>query len=83
MSGLDRVWVGVLTYLGVGGFYAFWHPKYWDVYVAPEHNIKVWDVKKVIRCHTPNMILGLLFLGVYDSVPIYIAMNTLCLVGST
>jgi hypothetical protein len=83
MTGLDRIWVGILTYFAVGLFYAPWHPKYWDIYVAPEHNIKVWDMKKVIRCHTPNMVLGLVFLGFFESVPIYIAMNTLCLIGST
>ena len=82
-SGLDRIWIAVLTYIAVGPFYALWHPKYWDIYVAPEHNIKVWDIKKVLRCHTPNMLLGLGFLCVYGSVPIYIAMNMLCLVGST
>jgi hypothetical protein len=83
MTGLDRIWVGILTYFAVGLFYAPWHPKYWDIYVAPEHNIKIWDMKKVIRCHTPNMVLGLVFLGFFESVPIYVAMNTLCLIGST
>lgn len=79
MTGLSVLWVGVITYVLVSLFNSALHIVFWDTYVAPGHNITEWNIKKVSFAHTPNLLLGLIFLGLYGEPLIFVLVQTLAL----
>ena len=60
-----------------------WHLRYWDVHVAPLHNIDAWNTRKVLFAHTPNLIVTLTHLALYRNVAMFVAFQTLGLTIST
>lgn len=67
----------ISTWLGV------WHARYWDIQVAPEHNIPEWNLRKVAFAHTPNLLVSLTFLTLYENLAIFLALQTFALMAST
>jgi len=82
-TGLTTLGVGLITYLAIGAFYGPWHRFYWDFYVAPEHNLPEWNVRKVLFVHTPNVCLTLTFLGIFRDPHTFVALMAFCLIGAT
>lgn len=78
-AGLAPLWSGALAYLAIGGYNGLWHRFFWDIYVSPPHNYTEWNGRKVLLAHTPNLIVGLVLLGLYGSGGVYVLMQALAL----
>lgn len=73
--------IGV-TFLLLSAYLGLWHQFYWDLKVSPEHNIEAWNMRKVVLVHVPNLVITLPFLAFTDAVAVFIALQTLGLVGA-
>lgn len=83
LIGLPRYATGLITFVVQGGFKANWDQRYWNVYVAPAHNIKEWNKWKVLFVHVPNVLVTFSYFITYGNATLYCATQTLALVGST
>jgi hypothetical protein len=72
-----------LSVLATGGFLGLWHALYWDVHVAPEHNIPEWNARKVLLVHFPFLLLALTHLTRYEQGIPFVAMQVVALLGAT
>jgi hypothetical protein len=54
---------------------------YWDIYISPEHDSPKSIKMKVPLTHVPNVTLCLIFFAIYNNYAIFIALQTLALVG--
>ena len=79
LSGLDVIWVAVLSYLLIGGYNGVWHRFFWDIHVSPPHNYSEWNARKVLLCHTPNLLLTLTLLALYDSAGMFVLLQATAL----
>jgi hypothetical protein len=75
--------VWLVSFLVIGTFIGLWHQFYWDIYVAPEHNILEWNTRKVLFGHTPNIMITLAYLTIYESAGIFVLCQAFALVAST
>jgi hypothetical protein len=74
---VSNVWLTALvTFLIVGTFKGVWQSQYWDIHVAPEHNIPEWNLKKVLFGHIPNLICTLSYLAVFGNALIFLLLQT-------
>ena len=74
---ISNVWLTALvTFLIVGTFKGLWQSQYWDIHVAPEHNIPEWNLKKVLLGHIPNLICTLSYLAVFGNALIFLLLQT-------
>jgi len=80
--GLDPLWTGVISYLGIALYTGLWHSLYWDIHVSPPHNIAAWNVRKVLFAHTPNLVFTLFYLSWFGSLWVVVAMQSLALILS-
>ena len=83
LIGLPRYGTGLITFVLQGGFKANWDQRYWNVYVAPAHNIEEWNLRKVLFVHVPNVLVTFSFFITYGNATLYCATQTLALIGST
>ena len=83
LFGLPRYGTGVITFFLQGGFKANWDQKYWNVRVAPAHNIETWNKWKVLLVHVPNVLVTFSYFITYGNATLYCATQTLALIGST
>jgi hypothetical protein len=75
--------VWLVSFLVIGTFVGLWHQFYWDIYVAPEHNIIEWNTKKVLFAHVPNIVVTLAYLTIYESAGIFVLCQAFALIVST
>jgi len=54
---------------------------YWDIYISPEHDSPKSIKMKVPLTHVPNVTLSLIFFAIYGNYAVFIAFQTLALVG--
>lgn len=74
---ISNVWLtALITFLIVGTFKGLWQSQYWDIHVAPEHNIPEWNLKKVLFGHIPNLICTLSYLAVFGNALIFLLLQT-------
>jgi hypothetical protein len=66
----------------LSAFQGVWHAAYWDVHVAPEHNVPEWNLRKVVLCHVPNLLATLTFYAVSGSAVWFVVLQTVSLVLS-
>lgn len=78
-SGLAAVWVAAISYLLIGGYNGIWHRFFWDIYVSPPHNYTEWNAKKVLLCHTPNLLLTLTMLALYGNAGMFVLLQAVAL----
>jgi hypothetical protein len=71
-----------VTFGVIATFNGLWHSLYWDIYVAPEHNILEWNIKKVLFCHVPNLAFTLSYVALYGSVGMFVVFQTISLMLS-
>lgn len=68
--------VALTAFLNIGMFKGLWQSQYWDIHVAPEHNIPEWNLKKVLFGHIPNLICTLSYLAVFGNALIFLLLQT-------
>ncbi len=71
-TGLGQPWVAVLSYLAIGGYNGVWHRYYWDIQVSPPHNYSEWNSRKVLLCHTPNLLVCLSHLALHGNAGLFV-----------
>lgn len=74
-SGLAVGWVALISYLLIGTYNGLWHRFFWDIYVSPPHNYTEWNARKVLFCHTPNLIVCLAYLAIYGNAGIFVLLQ--------
>lgn len=81
---VDNRWAAAgIAFVVIAAFLGVWHDRYWDRFVAPEHNIVEWNGLKVLCCHVPNLVATLSYLTVFRAPLPFVLLQTLALVGST
>jgi hypothetical protein len=75
--------VAIITFVVLSAFIGMWHALYWDIYVAPEHNIAEWNGRKVLFAHIPNLVVTLTFLALHGNWALMVLFQTVALFGST
>ncbi len=78
-SGLATLWVGLISYALIGVYNGLLHHHFWDVYVSPPHNYSEWNLRKVVCCHTPNLMLCLSFYGLFCNAALFVLLQGLAL----
>jgi hypothetical protein len=71
----------LLAYVFIGFWQWFLMDMYWDIYISPEHDSPKSIRIKTLCTHIPNVTLCLVFLAIYENYAIFIALQTLALVG--
>lgn len=79
----SKLLVWFISFSVISTFLGLWHQFYWDIYVAPEHNILEWNIKKVLYAHIPNIVITLTYLSLYGNAGIFVLCQTFALVAST
>lgn len=72
-----------ITFMVLSAFIGMWHALYWDIHVAPEHNIAAWNVRKVLFAHTPYLLVTLTHLALFGNWALVVLLQTLALLSST
>lgn len=80
---VSKIVVWLVSFTLISMFLGLWHQFYWDIYVAPEHNILEWNIKKVLYGHIPNIVITLTYLSMYGNAGIFVLCQTFALVAST
>ena len=75
---LDRItgvrWLSAsLTIAGWSTFAGLWQSRFWDIHVAPDHNIREWNLRKVLVVHVPFLVLSVAHFAVYGNAAVFIA----------
>ncbi len=78
-----RIGTIVVCYAVLSLFIGVWHARYWDIYIAPEHNVLEWNSRKVAFAHNPNIIVTTTYVTCYHNLSIYVLLQALALLGST
>lgn len=77
-----KVWQQwLLAYVLIGIWQWLLMDMVWDVYISPEHDSPKSIKIKTMFTHIPNVTLCLIFLALYGNYAIFIALQTLALVG--
>jgi hypothetical protein len=77
-------WLAVtICFLLFGGLSAVWHERYWDVKVAPPHNIPEWDRVKIAFVHSPFLLVVLVHLARYGQGRVAVSAYAIALVGAS
>lgn len=79
----NTVVVTIASFILISAFLGIWHSKYWDIQVAPEHNIPEWNIRKVLFAHIPNLLVTLTFFALYGNAALFVLYQTIALLGST
>lgn len=79
----SKIAIGLITFFIIATFLGLWHSLYWDIYVAPEHNIAEWNLRKVLFAHIPNLLVTLTYFGFYENAGMFVLFQTFSLMGST
>ena len=74
-----RAWV---AWLVLAAFQGCFHGLWWDRTVAPPHNVPAWNLRKVLLCHTPNLVAALWWWSVWRDVGPFVLFQVVALVGS-
>ena len=54
---------------------------WWDIHVSPPHNIRAWNVRKVLFAHNPFLLISLTYLFIYGNAGIFVILNA-CALGA-
>jgi len=83
MFGMSTTATALVSFCVISAFQGMWHALYWDIHVAPEHNIPEWNKWKVLCAHVPNLMITLTYLTLHGNATLFVGFQTLSLVGST
>ena len=77
-------WINAaVTYIVIGAVNGAYHALWWDIHVAPPHNIREWNAKKVLFAHTPNLLVTLTYFTMFGNAGLFVLLQTLSLASST
>jgi hypothetical protein len=76
LAQLSLLWTTLITIVLISIYNGNWQQFYWDIKVSPPHNYPEWNVRKVLLCHVPNLLLTLPFFAIYGNVQLYIFFQT-------
>ena len=76
-----QIWI--FAYVCISIWQALLMDLYWDIYISPEHDSPKSIKMKVPLTHIPNVTFCLIFFAFYENHVIFIALQTLALVGCT
>lgn len=62
---------------------ALWQSRYWDIKIAPEHNIAAWNLRKVLIVHVPFLLLCVSHYALFGNTGLFIFWQILALTAST
>jgi hypothetical protein len=65
-------WTIAVMLLLTSAFIGNWHSRYWDIHVSPDHNVREWNLRKVLFAHTPFLVLSLTFLVLYRNALLFV-----------
>lgn len=74
---------GILAYVFISLWQWLLMDMYWDIYISPEHDSPKSIKLKVPLTHVPNVTLSLIFFVLYRNYTIFIALQTLALLGAS
>lgn len=77
-----RIWLVVTTIVVLAVFSGVWRATYWDVHVAPEHNVAEWNLRKIALVYGPNLVLTVIWVSVWSNLALWVALETVALLGS-
>lgn len=77
------MWAALVAFVVISAFLGLWHALYWDIRVAPEHNLPEWNGRKVLFAHIPNLIVTLTHLHFYGNAGLFVLFQTFSLMAST
>jgi len=80
--GLGDLIAALLTIGIYSGWAGFWQSQYWDIKVAPEHNIEEWNTRKVLVAHVPYLILSVLHLMTFRNDGLFVIWQIVALTAS-
>jgi hypothetical protein len=82
-AGLAAGWNVLIMFIVYSVLTAAWHSRFWDVYVAPDHNIFEWNARKVLVAHVPFLLLALTHLAIFNNALVFVAWQIMALTAST
>lgn len=85
-------WIGALgwpapiqviaSFVAIAGYAAAFQRLFWDQYVSPPHNLRAWNLRKVLCCHVPNLLCTLTYLALFDDGVLFVWWQMLALLLS-
>lgn len=82
-AGLPSRWTVSLMFVGYSFMTSIWHQRFWDIHVAPRHNIFEWNIRKVAIAHAPFLLLILVHLATYNNALLFVSWQIIALTLST
>ena len=80
---LNQILTAIIVITVYSGWAGFWQSQYWDIYVAPEHNIPEWNTRKVLVCHVPFLILSVLHYMTFRNAGLVVIWQIIALMASS
>ena len=78
-----RIWIVIAMVLIYSLWSGVWQSQFWDRYVSPDHNIREWNIRKVLIAHLPFLVLSLIHLALFDNPMLFVIWQTVALVASS
>ena len=76
----DAIRTYLLAFFAISLWQALAQSHFWGVYIAPEHDTVLTNKQKVWRAHVPHLCTSLLFLILFNSEIMFIALQMLALI---
>jgi hypothetical protein len=76
-------WVTVVAVLVLlSGYSQVYQSGWWDIHVSPPHNVRAWNVRKVLFGHMPFLALTLALLAAYGNTGIFVMLHAVAMACS-
>ena len=81
---IEKIDLGIIaatigTCICGGMLNGLWHAKYWDIKVAPDHNIIETNTRKILLAHTPNLTLSVIHMAIFANPHIFVLTQVIAL----
>ena len=80
--GFSGIITTVIVFTLYSAWAGLWQSQYWDIYIAPEHNLRGWNLRKVLVAHVPYLALSLLHLMTFRNVALFVIWQIVALTAS-
>ena len=81
-AGLGPVASAGLMFVAWSVWAAIWQSRYWDVHIAPPHNIAAWNLRKVLAAHVPFLLLSVVHYALFANTLLFVAWQVVALTAS-
>lgn len=79
----NRLATAAATFFLTATLTGYWHGRYWDIRVAPDHNVREWNLRKVLLAHAPFLMFTLLHYALTANAYMFVAAHALALMASS